>query len=154
MSEEVLSKYAKSELKVNKNKEEIIEICKEINTHLMNSLGYKIPPAYISFERIIVFRKKVDLLIRFFRSKVNQWDKNTIVIARIGFKRQRSGYGSSLLRFLANIADNRGFKNIGIESANELSANFAKKFGFSNIGGDDWVITTKKLKAYFSEHSP
>ena len=154
MSEEAFLKYTKSEPKGINKKEYLIEICGDINVYLMDSFGYKTPPAYISFERIIVFRKKVDLLIRFFRSKVNQWDKNTIVIARIGFKRQRSGYGSSLLRFLANIADNRGFKNIGIESANELSANFAKKFGFSNIGGDDWVITTKKLKAYFSEHSP
>ena len=72
---------------------------------------------------------KYDLYFRLFPHPDAGWPRETLVIARIGFKNERKGHGRSLLTFVTDLAPEIGYKHIAIECANENSSAFGKRFG-------------------------
>ncbi|HFO4581156.1 TPA: GNAT family N-acetyltransferase, partial [Escherichia coli] len=114
------------------------QVLDEINRWLNTVYPYKKPPAHLcdpidrasKFFRIDVHRKKFSIYLRLGKTWASSQNKS-IVIAKICFEKERSGYGSALLKCLAKIAEKYNYENIAIESVNEKSRSFALKFGFS-----------------------
>jgi hypothetical protein len=73
--------------------------------------------------------RKYDIYLRLFPSPEAGWPRETLVLARIGFKDERKGHGRSLLTLITGLASEIGYKHIAIESANENSSAFGKRFG-------------------------
>ncbi|EHK0685263.1 GNAT family N-acetyltransferase [Salmonella enterica subsp. enterica serovar Kingston] len=129
------------------------QILDEINGWLNTVYPYKKPPAHLcdpidrtskSF-RIDARRKKFSIYLRLGKTWASSQNKS-IVIAQIRFEKERSGYGSALLRVLSLIAQKYNYKIIAIESVNDDSRAFALNFRFSERqGNDNYIITTEKL---------
>lgn len=84
---------------------------------------------------------KYDLYFRLFPHPDAGWPRETLVIARIGFKKERAGHGRSLLTFITGLASEIGYKHIAIECANENSSAFGKRFGLQPMDdrGRNWI---------------
>jgi len=76
-----------------------------------------------------------------------------LIIARIGFKKERAGHGSHFVGFLVETALKHKFRHIGIESTNHKSRAFAEKLGFQSIDGSNYVVTIDNLMDYFSNNN-
>jgi hypothetical protein len=74
-----------------------------------------------------------------------------LIIARIGFSKERAGNGTHFVRFLSEIAVKYGFRHIGIESTNEKSKTFAEKLGFHSIDGSNYAVSAKELAKHFQD---
>lgn len=87
------------------------------------------------------FTLKYDLYFRLFPNPEAGWPRETIVIARIGFKDTRKGHGRRLLTLIAELAPEIGYQNIAIESANDSSSAFGKRFGLQPMDdrGSNWI---------------
>ncbi len=129
------------------------EIRKEIDTYLMERFKYRLSLVYLAPDNIVTTRRnsRVDLYLRI-RKVESLFPPDCLIIARIGFQKERIGHGSHFVRFLAKLALKYDFKHIGIESANEKSASFAKKLGFRSIDGSNYAISVENLIYYFSIH--
>ena len=127
-------------------------ICIELNEYLMARFKYKALPAYRTLNRgtnIITRRRvKFDLYLRFYYSQTPRQPANTIVIARLGFRKTRKGNGTHFISFLKRIALKYDFEYISLECTNENSSAFAKHFDFkeSKYGNEDYIIAIKDLK--------
>ena len=127
-------------------------ICIELNEYLMARFKYKALPAYRTLNRgtnIITRRRvKFDLYLRFYYSQTPRRPANTIVIARLGFRKTRKGNGTHFISFLKRIALKYDFEYISLECTNENSSAFAKHFDFkeSKYGNEDYIIAIKDLK--------
>ena len=98
---------------------------------------------------ILAHSKMFDLYFRVSLPKDRKhriWDHETLVIAKINFKEQRIGNGTSLLQFLVSQSKLLNFNKIGLEMTNNSASNFAKKHGFSQINEKNWVISIEDLK--------
>lgn len=84
-----------------------------------------------SFGTIAARTKKFDLYFRLFARPDHICPRDCLVIARIGFKQQRSGHGSALVSYLLELAPTIGYRHVAIECANANSAAFAERLGFS-----------------------
>lgn len=138
------------------------QVLDEINRWLNTVYPYKKPPAHLcdpidrasKFFRIDVHRKKFSIYLRLGKTWASSQNKS-IVIAKICFEKERSGYGSALLKCLAKIAEKYNYENITIESVNEKSRSFALKFGFSEYQNkNDYIITTEKLTTILNKLPP
>ena len=132
-----------------KFEQETSEFCNDLNCYLMETYGYKRQPAYLTPDNCIgANRKAFKIYLRCKPTQEVGWGVNTLVIAQIGFYKQRIGNGSSFLKFLVKMSAKYGFKNIGIEAAiNEKIVNFAKKYGFVNYQRDsDWIVSIDVLR--------
>lgn len=90
---------------------------------------------------------KYDIYLRLFPAPEAGWPRETLVIARIGFKQQRKGHGRNLLRLLTALAPEMGYKHIAIESANENSSAFGKRFGFKPLhSGRSWLGSVEDIQ--------
>lgn len=69
----------------------------------------------------------------------NQNLKRTIEIATIGFKNERSGHGTALLKYILGIAESFNIKEIKILSTNDKSKAFALKNGFELLNCNDYI---------------
>lgn len=118
-------------------------VCEDLNKYLMLRYKYKKSPARFNQFTISAYRVQFDIYLRFNHS---YWGENTLVIARLGFKETQKDYGTDLLKFFINIADQHQIERIGLESTNDNSIQFAKKLGFSKIDARNYVITIKQLK--------
>ncbi|MBS0862913.1 GNAT family N-acetyltransferase [Enterobacter mori] len=131
------------------------DILSRINTWLDTVFPYKTESAYIceiakvevdNFRIITKGRKKFDIYIRFGDTWLSDSSK-TIVIARIGFEKRRSGHGTRFLKHLLSIALEYDYTDIGIEMVNSNSKLFAQKFGFEpHNNGSNYIISTDRLK--------
>jgi len=72
-----------------------------------------------------------DLYLRLFPASHNGWPRNNLTIARIGFKKKRTGHGRSLVQALVKLAPVYGYRTIYIEQANDESSAFAQRLGFT-----------------------
>ena len=128
------------------------EIRNEINSYLMKRFKYRIPLVYLTPDNIIVTRrnKRVDLYLRIRRVE-NVFPPDCLIIARICFRKERTGHGSHFVCFLLGIALKYGFRHIGIESVNEKSSSFAKKLGFYSIDDSNYAVSVKNLLSYFQD---
>lgn len=115
---------------------EIAEFANDLNRYVKREFSYRKNFAEISriSNTILVQSVRVHLYLRY---KVACYPGDSVVIARIAFAEQRSGRGRDFLHFLVSIADRYGLKHVVIESANEASAAFARKYGFKQLGSDD-----------------
>lgn len=126
-------------------------IREEIDIYLMKRYKYRQSLVYLTPDNIVSTRRnsRVDLYLRI-RKVESLFPPDCLIIARIGFQKERIGHGSHFVRILAEIALKYGFKYIGIESTNEKSNAFAEKLGFHSIDGFNYVVSIMNLMCYFS----
>lgn len=127
------------------------EIRTAINNYLMERFKYRISLVYLTPGNIVTTRKnsRMDLYLRI-RKVESIFPPDCLIIARIGFSKERAGHRTHFVCFLAEIAVNHNFKYIGIESTNEKSKTFAEKLGFQSIDGSNYVASVERLVSYFS----
>ncbi|GGP26817.1 hypothetical protein [Silvimonas amylolytica] len=115
--------------------ENIVGLSNELKNYLLSVFGRKIKcsPNVVS-NSIEVSSPECALYLRVGGTSVN-WPKNTLVIARLGFKETRYGHGARLLRFFLETQGVHGCSYIGIESANEKAVAFGMKFGLACLPG-------------------
>ena len=68
-------------------------------------------------------------------------DKKYIVVARIGFRKKKSGYGTALLKELCTFGEKYGYEYLEVECPNPDCQAFMKKLGFK----DDFYLPIKEL---------
>ncbi|MDC4876204.1 GNAT family N-acetyltransferase [Acinetobacter baumannii] len=91
----------------------------------------------------------VDLYLRFGKyAFADQKDKKYIVVARIGFKKQKNGYGTALLKELCNFGNKFGYEYLQIECPNKECQAFMKKLGFK----DEFYLPIDQLKKSIKEY--
>jgi len=127
-------------------------MCSILNKYLKKRFDYKTNPADIEFPHLVsAKRRSFDIYLRC-SGNIVDWPEKTLVIARIYFKKQRKGYGTDLVMFLASNAAELGYKYIGIEQANEKCSAFAKKMRFlpyKNISNynNTWLVGIDNILA-------
>lgn len=128
------------------------EVRTEIDIYLRKRFKYRLSLVSLTPDNIVTTRKnnRIDLYLRIRRMQ-SLFPPNCLIIARIGFKKERVGHGSNFVLFLAETALKYGYKHIGIESTNEKSRTFAEKLGFHSIDGFNYAISVKDLLSYFQD---
>jgi len=134
--------------------DEYEEIRKVIDIYLMKRFKYRLSLVRLTPDNIVTTRRnsRIDLYLRIRRIE-SLFPPDCLIIARIGFKKERAEHGSLFVRFLAEIALKYGYKHIGIESTNEKSSSFAQKLGFQSIDGSNYVIAVNSIIEYFKNKS-
>lgn len=127
------------------------ELRADIDRYLMERFKYRKSLVRLTVDNIITTRRnsRVDLYLRIRRVE-SIFPHDCLIIARLGFSKERVGHGTHFLRFLTGIARKYDFNHIGIECANDKSGAFAKKLGFYSIDGENYAITVINLISYFS----
>jgi len=129
------------------------EIREAIDIYLMKRFKYRCSLVYLTPDNIVMTRRnsRVNLYLRI-RRKESLFPSDCLIIARIGFKKERIGHGFHFVRFLTGIALKYGYKHIGIESTNEKSRSFAEKLDFQSIDDSNYVIAVNSLIDYFQDN--
>jgi hypothetical protein len=127
------------------------ELRADIDRYLMERFKYRKSLVQLTMDNVIITRRnsRVDLYLRIRRIE-SRFPPDCLIIARLGFSKERIGYGTHFLRFLTEVARKYGFNHIGIECANTKSSTFAKKLGFYSIDGENYAIAVTNLISYFS----
>lgn len=127
------------------------ELRNDIDRYLMERFKYRKSLAYLTIDNVITTRRnsRIDLYLRIRKVK-SLFPPDCLIIARLGFSKERTGHGTHFLRFLTGVARKYGFNHIGIECANDKSSTFAKKLGFYSIDNENYFITVNNLTSYFS----
>ena len=123
----------------------------EIDRYLMERFKYRKSLVFLTVDKIIATQRnsRVDLYLRI-RKVESRFPPDCLIIARLGFSKERIGHGTHFIRFLTGIARKYGFNHIGIECANIKSSRLAEKLGFYCIDGENFAIAIAKLISYFS----
>lgn len=104
---------------------------------------------------INAYTLKYDIYLRLFPTPRAGWPRETLVIARIGFKNQRKGHGRNLLSLLAGMATEIGYHQIGIESTNEESRAFGKRYGLKPLDQtNNWIGTVDEIQRALAQSKP
>lgn len=124
----------------------IHEFCDELNLYLKKRYNYATNPARVNFSNITVYRAACDLYLRY--KPRSRYGNESLVIARIGFKRKGKGNGRDFLNFLVNLSEKYNIDRIGIEQAlTEDGKRFAQRYGFQNSFDEyNWTIDIEDLK--------
>ena len=127
------------------------ELRADIDRYLMERLKYRKSLVRLTVDNVITSRRnsRIDLYLRIRKVK-SLFPPDCLIIARLGFSKERIGHGTHFLRFLTGLALKYGFRYIGIECANIKSGAFAKKLGFCSIDGENFTIAVNNLMNYFS----
>ena len=127
------------------------ELRADIDRYLMERFKYRKSLVRLTVDNVITTRRnnRVDLYLRV-RKVESLFPPDCLIIARLGFSKERTGHGTHFLRFLTEVALKYGFRYIGIECANTKSGAFAKKLGFNSIDDENYSITANNLTSYFS----
>jgi len=127
------------------------ELRADIDRYLMERFKYRRSLVHLTVDNVIATRRnsRIDLYLRIRKVK-SLFPPDCLIIARLGFSKERTGHGTHFLRFLTGIALKYGFRYIGIECANTKSGAFVKKLGFNSIDGENYVIIVDNLISYFS----
>ena len=128
------------------------EIREAIDSYLMERFIYRRSLVRLTPDNIVTARRnsRIDLYLRIRRIE-SLFPPDCLIIARLGFSKERAGHGSHFVRFLAGIALKHDFKYIGLESVNEKSTYFARKLGFYSIDSFNYAISVKNLLLYFQD---
>ena len=123
----------------------------DIDCYLKERFKYRRSLVYLTIDNVITTRKNshIDLYLRI-RKIESLFPSDCLIIARLGFSKERIGHGTHFLRFLTGVAIKYGFRYIGIECANTKSGAFAKKLGFNSIDCENYSIIVDNLISYFS----
>lgn len=127
------------------------ELRTEIDHYLMERFKYRKSLVWLTVDNIITTRRnsRVDLYLRIRRIE-SRFPPDCLIIARLGFSKERIGHGTHFIRFLTRVARKYSFNHIGIECANTKSGEFAKKLGFYSIDSENYSISVSNLISYFS----
>ena len=127
------------------------ELRNDIDRYLMEHFKYRKSLVCLTIDNVIITRRnsRIDLYLRI-RKVESIFPPDCLIIARLGFSKERTGHGTHFLRFMTGVALKYGFRYIGIECANTKSGAFAKKLGFNSIDGENYVIIVDNLISYFS----
>ena len=127
------------------------ELRADIDRYLMERFKYRKSLVRLTVDNVITTRRnsRIDLYLRI-RKVESLFPPDCLIIARLGFSKERIGHGTHFLRFLTGVALRYGFRYIGIEFANEKSDTFAKKLGFYSIDGENFTTAVNDLMNYFS----
>lgn len=127
------------------------ELRADIDRYLMERFKYRKSLVSLTIDNVITTRRNscIDLYLRI-RKIESRFPPDCLIIARLGFSKERTGHGTHCPRFLTGVALKYGFRYIGIECANTKSGAFAKKFGFNLIDDESYSISTNNLTYYFS----
>lgn len=127
------------------------ELRADINHYLMECFKYRKSLVYLTVDNIITTRRnsRIDLYLRI-RKVESLFPPDCLIIARLGFSKERVGHGTHFLRFLTEVALKYGFRYIGIECANNKSGALAKRLGFNSIDCENYSIIVDNLISYFS----
>ncbi|WP_373246956.1 GNAT family N-acetyltransferase [Bacteroides thetaiotaomicron] len=127
------------------------ELRADIDRYLMERFKHRKSFVWLTVDNIIVTRRnsRVNLYLRI-RKVESRFPPDCLIIARLGFAKERIGHGTHFIRFLTGIARKYGFNHIGIECANIKSSRLAEKLGFYSIDGENFAIAITKLISYFS----
>ena len=127
------------------------ELRADIDRYLMERFKYRKSLVCLTTDNIIATRRnsRVDLYLRI-RKVESRYPPDCLIIARLGFSKERIGHGTYFLRFLTEVARKYGFNYIGIECANFKSSAFAQKLGFYSINDENYAIAVTNLISYFS----
>ena len=127
------------------------ELRADIDRYLMERLKYRKSLVRLTVDNVITSRRnsRIDLYLRIRKVK-SLFPPDCLIIARLGFSKERIGHGTHFLRFLTGLALKYGFRYIGIECANIKSGAFAKKLVFNSIDGENYSIIVDNLIYYFS----
>lgn len=123
----------------------------DIDRYLMERFKYRRSLVYLMVDNVIATRRnsRIDLYLRI-RKVESLFPSDCLIIARLGFSKERIGHGTHFLRFLTEVAQKYGFNHIGIECINVKSGAFAKKLGFYSMDGENYAIALTNLISYFS----
>ena len=123
----------------------------DIDRYLMERFKYRKSLVRLTMDNIISTRRnsRVDLYLRI-RKVESRFPPDCLIIARLGFSKERIGHGTHFILFLTGVARRYGFNHIGIECTNAKSGEFAKKLGFYSIDGESYAIAVTSLMSYFS----
>lgn len=126
------------------------ELRADIDRYLMERFKYRKSLVRLTVDNIITTRRnnRVDLYLHV-RKIESIFPPDCLIIARLGFSKERTGHGTHFLRFLTGVALKYGFRYIGIECANMKSGAFAKKLGFNSIDDENYSITVNNLISCF-----
>ncbi|WP_156485966.1 GNAT family N-acetyltransferase [Pseudomonas sp. ABFPK] len=81
-----------------------------------------------------------DIYIRMFVKPNDYWPRECLVLARIGFTKERVGHARALVQRLMELAPQFGYRYLAIESANANASEFAERLGFSpRDNGRHWI---------------
>ena len=127
------------------------ELRADIDRYLMERFKYRKSLVRLTADNIIATRRnsRVDLYLRIMRIE-SRFPPDCLIIARLGFSKERVGHGTHFVQFLTGVAKKYGFNYIGIECANDKSSALAKKLGFYSIDSENYAIATSNLISYFS----
>ena len=127
------------------------ELRADIDRYLMERFKYRRSLVYLTVDNVIATRRnsRIDLYLRI-RKIQSLFPPDCLIIARLGFSKERIGHGTDFLRFLTEIALKYGFRYIGIECANTKSHVFANKLGFNSVDDENYSTTVNNLTSYFS----
>ena len=123
----------------------------DIDRYLMERFKYRKSLVRLTIDNIITTRRnsRIDLYLRIRRVE-SLFPPDCLIIARLGFSKERIGHGTHFLRLLTEVARKYGFNHIGIECANSKSSMLAQKLGFYSIDGENYSTTVNNLTSYFS----
>ena len=127
------------------------ELRADIDRYLMERFKYRKSLVRLTADNIIATRRnsRVDLYLSIRRIE-SRFPPDCLIIARLGFSKERVGHGTHFVQFLTGVAKKYGFNYIGIECANDKSSALAKKLGFYSIDSENYAIATSNLISYFS----
>jgi hypothetical protein len=110
--------------------------CGELNQYLKQRFNYKKDHACTTLFKpftITARRKKFDLYLRWQREPIDDWQPNTLVIARIEFQPSGMGHGTHFLKWIIEREKKYNIQHIGLEHVNQRSLKFGTKNGFKSI---------------------
>lgn len=124
------------------------ERCEELKPHvaefILERFTYK--PRYVqqrvwrTFATVSALSLQFDIYIRMFVRPNDYWPRECLVLARIGFTKERVGHGRALVKRLVELAPQFGYRYLAIESANANASAFAERLGFSpRDNGRHWI---------------
>lgn len=122
----------------------------DVDRYLMERFKYRKSLVYLSVDNVITTRRnsRIDLYLRIRRVE-SRFPPDCLIIARLGFSKERVGHGTHFIKFLTTVARRYSFNHIGIEYANAKSSAFAKKLGFYSIDSENSAIAVSNLIYYF-----
>jgi GNAT superfamily N-acetyltransferase len=102
------------------------ERCEELKPHvaefILERFTYK--PMYVqqrvwrTFATVSALSLQFDIYIRMFVKPNDYWPRECLVLARIGFTKERVGHGRALVQRLVELAPQFGYRYLAIEAAN------------------------------------